>query len=186
MSTPSLHFSPPRHTVSDYLLPCHLQFFGLYLFPGPLLFALCLQHAHSLTLTSARFPPHTASVKRCPAAGPIAALVTLGRSTVVLLTPAPEQGRQAARVWRGEETLQNDTFSINVAVARNELELPVAVVGAGWVSLIRDCMIPESTQRQGERTAAGIEQESRVAQFCAFPSPLAHTADSICLRLAYP
>lgn len=50
--------------------------------------------------------------------------VTLNGCTVLLLTPAPEQECQAARGWWGENILQ-DVFNISVALARNELEMPV-------------------------------------------------------------
>lgn len=54
-----------------------------------------------------------------------AALVILNGSTVLLLTPAPEQECQAARGWWSEDSWQKDSFNISVALARNELEMPV-------------------------------------------------------------
>lgn len=67
--------------------------------------------------------PQPASQSLAPCS--TAALVILNGSTVLLLTPAPEQESQAARGWWGGDILQKDIFNIGVALARNELEIPV-------------------------------------------------------------
>lgn len=159
--------------MSVYLLPFHLQCFGLYLFP-----LLCsLQHPRSRTWISTFFPSPTTAVKRYFKPSSIAALVT------------PNYGR-LLRGWRdmvkwghfAEGYLLQQCGS-SQECARSAFS---AVVWAGWVNVISDYLSTTSSQRQEEPHRESGEAVSFGSSPCTRESPLAHRINYRCAALAYP
>lgn len=117
----------------------------------PLLFALCLQHAHFVTRTSACSPPAAASIPvprpllHCSPGDP-------ERQHGVALNACSRAGIPGCQGWWGEDILQKDIFNISVALARNELEMPILQ----WLELDgsvlgENSIIPESASGRCSR-----------------------------------